>query len=134
MSKFSFLTWGVDLIKKYASNYHNEYFERLKQLVPPINENIKKLSSRERNILKGHMRFISNYLPNEVKREVISLVLQKDDFYLIKIEYFTNYHIINSSLTYSKSNSSHYIPSSSSFDEHKSVSLIINYFLLIIFY
>jgi hypothetical protein len=101
------ISWGVSLIHYYNNRYDNtSYLDKLKQIVEKINPKLTTVVN-DKNILKGFRGFPNKYLINEIKREEISLILQSDNLYIFKIEYFSNVIPFSKDLKFNKSASSY---------------------------
>lgn len=84
----SFISYSLDRILNCIS--HDEHTKIAEQ----IKEKIHLILSHK-HILPQLNGFLGPFLPAEVKREVIELVHQQENIFLLKITYFTSYRYLS---------------------------------------
>jgi hypothetical protein len=87
-----FIEWGVALINSLGKNESNIYYLKMKQYVSQINPILDKVMN-DPNILPGFRGFMGKYLVKDLKREVITLISNKDNVYLQ--HQFTQFTFLN---------------------------------------
>lgn len=107
-----FIMWGVHSIKRVIKKYSTNFDERLENVAQSINNKLSTIFY-DNEILHSFRGFIDinqKYLIMDVISEEISLVGQKDNVYLLQIEYFTTVEKLdeNTSLDYATSKSNDY--------------------------
>ena len=74
----------------FTNKYDNTtYLDQLKRIVEKLNPLLTSVLN-DKSLLKGFKSFGNRYLPYEVKREEVSLLMQGENLFIVKIEYFTN--------------------------------------------
>jgi hypothetical protein len=107
-----FIMWGVQSIKRVTKKYSTNFDERLENVAQSINNKLSSIfyDNEILHSFKGFIDINQKYLITDVVREEITLVSQKDNVYLLQIEYFTTVEKVdeNLSLDYGLSKSNDY--------------------------
>lgn len=87
-------------------------------------DDLKSKAISNKPSLPNFNRFIGQFMPAEVKREIIELIDTNDGIHLLKIVYFTNYHHLTKDLIFDRKNSiyQHNLYQYSSFTEKPKVT------------
>ncbi len=101
----------------------SDYYNRLKEIVEPINEYFGEVTSNK-TILPMFSIYMEKYLPKDIKREEFKLLYQVDEVYFFQVEYYTSVIDYDKNTNFSKSKS---YGGYSIFDESK---VILNLLIL----